>query len=224
MPQLNETLETYSATTEMQGGIIEVFITEVDPVKEHIYRDWIAKIHQVESQFQGFQGIYVQHPTKGHSRHWITFLRFDTHQNLDRWLASKERLEMLREAEPLVISMERHRVISPYEGWFSSFAKNGDLPAVWKQSMLVLLVLFPIVMMESKYLLPYMQTLNRSLGTFIANSISIILIAWPMMPIAIWFLGWWLSPQPERKWINSMGACVVIVLYFLEIILFWEFL
>ncbi|MFI5344018.1 MAG: antibiotic biosynthesis monooxygenase [Chlamydiales bacterium] len=219
---MTEVQEAHSAIAELHGGVVEVFMTEVDPEKVHLYRNWVAKIHRIEAKFQGFQSVYVQHSAESHSRNWITLLRFDTPDNLDRWLTSKERLEVLREAESMVVSIKRHRVISPYAGWFSSFAKAGDLPSVWKQSMIVLLILFPIVMLESKFLLPYIHALNPSVRTFIANTISIALIAWPMTPIAIWFLDWWLSAQP-RHWKNSIGTCVVIALYLLEIILFWYF-
>lgn len=216
--------EEISDATKMIGGITEVFITEVPSEQDKQYRDWMAKIHQVESRFPGFRGTYVQSPSD-EGKHWITMLQFDTSSNLDRWLESKERKEILHESESMISNLERHRVISPYAGWFSSMIKAGKAPPAWKQSMVVLLVLFPIVMLEMKYLSPLTVGLDVSLATFISNAISVALLAWPAVPLAIRFLRWWLLPQPERHhYVNWLGTVFVLGLYLLEIALFWNFL
>jgi hypothetical protein len=210
--------------SRIKGGITEVFITEVSSEKETQYREWMAKIHQIESRFPGFRGTYVQAPV-GQGKNWITMLQFDTTSNLDRWLESDERKETLHELETMITSLERHRVISPYAGWFTSIINDGDAPSVWKQTMLVLLMLFPIVMLELKYLSPLTVGLDSSIATFFANSISVALLAWPMMPFAIWLLRWWLSPSPTTHfYVNWFGTVLIFVLYVLEIAIFWGFL
>jgi len=211
--------------TTANGGVTEVFVTDVSPENEEAYRVWIAKMHQEEAKFPGFRGMFVQSPIPGRGRYWLTFLHFDTTENLDRWLTSTERQKVLEESKPLIASLESHRVFSPYGGWFESLEKNGELPSVWKQTMLVLLVLFPIVMLELKFL-PYLTgKLNPSLGTFIGNAISVTLISWPFMPIAIWFLGWWLAPGGNRNVrTNLLGFAIVCGLYLAEIALLWNLL
>lgn len=116
-------------------------------------------------------------------------------------------------------------MISPYAGWFASIAKTGELPSIWKQTMIVLLVLFPIVMLELKYLSPWTASLNAALGTFIGNAVSVTLIAWPVMPIAIWLLGWWLMPRAKgRQLITIVGTLLVVLFYLIELIIFWKLL
>lgn len=217
--------ETADDERHLQNGITEVFVTQVAPEKEDIYRAWIAKVHHVEAKFPGFKGVYVQSPINNHSHTWITFLQFDTPENLDKWLASPEREEIVREAQPLITNLESYRVISSYGGWFSQFAKEeGELPPEWKQTMLVLLVLFPIIMLEFKFLSPQTKDLNISLATFIGNALSVTLIAWPGMPIAIRLLGWWLVPKGNhRQALNYLGTAILFLLYLTEITLFWSF-
>lgn len=208
----------------LRHGITEVFVTQVSPDKEVAYRAWIAKIHQAEARFPGFQRAYVQAPKKG-GVNWITFLQFDTQDNLDHWLTSDERKQVLEEGKPLIESLESHRVISPYAGWFASVSTSGESPSVWKQTMLVLLVLFPIVMLELKYLPLLTANLNPALSTFIGNAISVWLIAWPMMPIALFFLSWWLVPKKaSRGAITLYGTLLILVLYLIEIVIFWNLL
>ncbi len=207
------------------GSVTEVIVTQVSPDKEEAFQKWAAKIHHAEAKFPGFRGVYVQSPrqSKGHS--WITLLQFDSTANLDRWLDSSERQEVLKESSDFITSLESHRMVSPYAGWFASIAQTGEIPSVWKQTMIVLLVLFPIVMFELKYLMPWIEGLNSSVGTFIGNAISVTLISFPMMPIAIVFLGWWLAPAGKNRLQKTiLGTIMVLGLYLIEIVLFWRFL
>lgn len=215
--------EVSTDSSSFQSGVTEVFVTAVTPDKEKDYREWMAKMHQVEATFPGFRGTYVQSPSLTKGGNWITLLHFDTPQNLDNWLSSKEREEVLKESEPLIASLENHRVISPYAGWFDSFSKSGEASAAWKQAMIVLLVLFPIVMLEFKFLNPWLTSLNVSFATFIGNTLSVALVTWPMVPLAIWLLGWWLE-NTKRIWITILGTCVVLLLYAIEVRLFWNLL
>lgn len=199
-------------------GVMEVFVTQINQENEKNYREWLAKIHQAEAAFPGFQRVYVQAPKNG--MNWISFLQFDRQENLDRWLTSKEREELLNEGKQFISSMESHRVISPFAGWFPVKGQKG--PPLWKQTMLILLILFPIVMLEFKFLSPIIRGLNISLGTFIGNAISVSLISWPLMPITLFFLGWWMLPK--NKLYTLLGTLLILVLYLIEIIIFWNLL
>lgn len=210
---------------EMKSGITEVIITDVQPNFERAFREWSAKIHEIEAKFEGFRGVYIQSPQEKGGKHWITLLQFDTATHLDQWLTSKERQEILKQGEPLITSLETNRIASPFAGWFSSIAKSSDLPSVWQQTMIVLLILFPIVMLELKYLVPLTAGLNSSLGTFIGNSISVTLIAYPFMPLVLPLLNWWLFPNRKYSaFMTFFGTLFVLFLYFVEIALFWNFL
>lgn len=210
---------------DLQSGVTEVFVTEVSPDRDKDFRKWISKIHQVEANFPGFRGVYVQSPAQEQGKNWITLLQFDTPENLDHWLSSPERRQVLNESDSLISSLESHRVISAYSGWFSTIAKGGQLPPVWKQTMLILLVLFPIVMFEMKYLNPLTKNLGSSLAVFISNALSVTLLAWPMIPLAIKCLSWWLLPIDDNKFSKTiMGTLFVIFLYAIEVLIFWNFL
>lgn len=216
--------EVISSTAGIQGGVTEVFITKVPPKNEREFREWIAKVQSAEAKFPGFRGVYVQSPARGSGENWITLLQFDTPDHLDSWLNSAERRQVFSEAEHLIEATESHRMMSPYAGWFASIAKGGELPPVWKQSLIVLLILFPIVMMELKYLNPAISFLDVSPQTFIGNTISVFLISWPGMPIAIYFLRWWMVPARtlRLRW-ELFGDFLLAALYLIEIWGFWKF-
>lgn len=219
---LNESvIEITGDESNGKGNVTEVIITEVSPGMEKNYLAWSSKIHTVEANFPGFRGVYVQSPA-GKDKFWITLLQFDTIENLENWLESSERKAVLAESSSLISSFVSHRVVAPYSGWFSAVSKTTDQSlSVWKQTMLILLVLFPIVMLEMKFLSPLTASLNPALGMFIGNAISVALITFPTLPIAIYSLNWWLSTSNKRTTLLGMG--VVVLLYLIEIAIFWNF-
>ncbi len=209
-----------------QDSVTEVFVTSLKPGKHEAYRKWASKIQQIESQFPGYQGVYMQAPSDEEKNgDWITILRFDTPEHLDAWLNSNKRQEILKESESLVEVLQSHR-ISAFAGWFGDISKQaGETMAVWKQTMLILLVLFPIVMLEMKFLNPLLKGWNLSLATFIGNAISVSLVSWPMIPLTIKCLGWWLVPGKDRLIQKTiLGILIVVGLYFVEIVCLWNLL
>lgn len=218
-------VQAISSQSHEHKEVTELLVTQVTPGMEQAYLKWIAKIHQMEAKFPGFRGVYVESPNNRKGGNWITLLKFDNAENLDHWLISPERAKMLRESDFLFTSLESHSVLSPYVGWFASLEKKGETPPpVWKQTMLILLVLFPIVMLELKYLSPLTGDLNKSVANFIGNAISVTLLAWPMVPLAIRCLSWWLSPKKNTLTNSLLGTGLVCLLYLIEIALFWNFL
>ncbi len=220
-------LHIEETTTEesSHNGIVEMIITQISPEKREVYKKWLAKIHLAESKFPGFRGMYVQSPGDKAEGQWITLLAFDTVEHLDQWLSSDIRKEILQELDPMITALQSHRIISPFAGWFSSIATIGEIPPVWKQTLLVLFILFPIVMLELKFLSPLTKNLDTSLATFIGNAISVSLISWPFMPLVIRCFKPWLMPEmrSERK-INYIGTSILLLLYLIEIVIFWSFI
>lgn len=198
--------------------VTEIFLTRVSANNTEEYLEWVKKIREIESQFPGFRDVCLQPPIPGKSDYWITLLQFDSQEHLDNWMESKERKQVLEEANPLVDSLQNHCVTSPFASWFAKNTPQTNPPPVWKQSCLILLVLFPIVMIQSKYLMPLLLPhLALSPAIFISNVISVALIAWPLLPMAIWCLEWWLTPNSSFK-CTSKGVLLLIALYALEII------
>jgi antibiotic biosynthesis monooxygenase (ABM) superfamily enzyme len=205
---------------DLLGNVTELFFTRVDPGHEHDFRAWSAKMHEAEAHFPGFRGAYLQAP-KEKGGHWLTLLQFDSIPDLERWLNSPERKAILDKPFPWISSLESNRMASSYAGWFASLGKDEPAPPVWKQTMLVLLVLYPIVMLEIKFLNPLLSGISNAFATFIGNAISVSLIAYPLMPLALFALGWWCLPkEPYSHVKNILGFMLLIILYMIEIFIF----
>ena len=207
------------------GCVTEVVTTYVRPDKAAEYKEWATKIHRVEAQFPGYRGGFLQPPSSLGQPYWTTLVRFATPEQLDAWINSGERQELLREHQALVSSWSHRRLPSSFAGWFPSDETARTSPTAWKQSMLVVLMLFPIVMAELRFLSPLTSGLKPALGTFIGNVISVWLLAWPFMPLIIRVMNWWLpSVRGEAWWIDPAGLVLVMALYAVEIWIFWQWL
>ncbi len=86
------------------GAVTEVVTTCVKPGKDREYRQWAEKIHRIEAQFPGYRGGYLQPPASERQRYWTTLVRFARAEQLDAWLASAVRRDLLREHDDLVES------------------------------------------------------------------------------------------------------------------------
>jgi uncharacterized protein len=210
---------------EPDGGVIEVIVTKVKAGKEVAYREWETKIQQAQSKFPGYLGSYVQPPLAGELG-WTTLMRFDTAEHLDKWLKSPERSALLGEAEPLIDYAHLQRMETSFPGWFPTDPKTGQGPPNWKAAMLVLLGLFPIVMLETRFLSPRLASLNSSVAMFVGNTISVALTTWLTMPLFIKALGWWLFPKSgaSKVAVNSAGVALIFFLFAAEVAFLWNLL
>ncbi|MCF4129162.1 antibiotic biosynthesis monooxygenase [Methylobacterium sp. SyP6R] len=199
--------------------VTEVVATRVEPGREPAFRAWAEAAQAAQARFPGYAGTLVQAPLPPQIPYWTALVRFATPAELDAWLASPERRALLRQADPAVATWTSRRLAAPFAGWFPE--EGGATPPAWKQTALVLLVLFPVVMLEIRFLSPLTAGLPVAVATFIGNAISVALVSWLLMGLATAALGWWLTPAPQaRRRIEFLGACVMLGLYAAEIALF----
>ncbi len=206
-----------------QGPVTAMIMTNVAPGREKEFEQWHARVKERQSKYPGFLGCEVQPPTGMFQQEWVTLLRFDSKEHLDNWLESAERRQLLREADEIIDRSTERRVRTSFEGWFK-FGADHRPPPSWKQSAIVLLVLFPVVVLEITFLDPILRWMNVAPATFIANLISVALLAWPLMPLAIRAMQWWLSPRPGAgRAVRWGGPALLVSLYALAIVFFYFF-
>jgi uncharacterized protein len=207
----------------VRHGVTMVMVTEIKPGKEAAYRAWADRIQKLQATFPGYIGSFVQ-PPQHKERGFTTVLRFDSAANLDRWIKSKERAAMVKESEDLVTDFHAQRVDTSFPGWIPNDPTTGKPPNRWKAASLILLTLFPVIMLELKFLNPQLADLNPAVRTFIGNVISVALTTWPLMPLAIWIFHAWLFPENKPRWLVLTSPLFLLACYALEIAIFWHLL
>ena len=154
---------------------------------------------------------------------WSTLVRFDTPESFERWFSSAERQALVNEAAELINATQFRSVSNSFPGWFPVDTKTGKGPPNWKTSALVLSNLFPVVMLEIRFLNPFMKDLNPDLATFINLVLTIIITTWGTMPLLIKLFKWWLFPDPEHELKTHIkGSFGVVAFLLAEIAVFWN--
>ncbi|HTE86764.1 MAG TPA: antibiotic biosynthesis monooxygenase [Dehalococcoidia bacterium] len=203
-----------------------IISTRVSPGQEKAFTEWQRHIAAVEAKFEGYQGYKLEPPIPGVQEDWVMVVRFDSDAHLDAWLNSEERRRLLEESTPFDEATRIRKVQSGFESWFVSKDDTGPPPPVWKQSMIVLLVLYPVVFLwgffiGTPFLGPKGLSLPFWLALFIGNAVSVSLTGFWLIAWGSRLLGWWLSPAKDAPhWRGLAGTALVLLLYCSSMLVF----
>jgi antibiotic biosynthesis monooxygenase (ABM) superfamily enzyme len=193
--------------------VTAVITNSVKPGCQEEFKDWMRRIHNVQSRYPGYRGVQVQPPIEGVSADWVTLLRFDTAENLRGWMGSQECASLEAESRAFLNRGVYRVARTTFANWLPADEQAAE-PALWKVNAIVLLVLYPVVMLEIIFLYPRIAFLGNGLMTFVGNAISVAITGFLLVP---WAAGWfrkWLSPPTRlaRRW-TIVGSLVVLALY-----------
>jgi hypothetical protein len=207
-----------------RGNVTTAIVTHVKPGKELEYRQWEEKIQVAQTASAGYQGSFLQPPTGGDTGMWVTLLRFDAPESLERWFKSAARSQLLNEAEQLVQSTDIRKVTSSFPGWVPVDDK-GNGPPNWKTFLLVLLGLYPIVTLEIRFLMSHLAFLPHPVANLIGNAISVALTTWVTMPLFIkWFGPWLFAPKESASSDQMKWIAIVIASFAAALACMWNVL
>jgi hypothetical protein len=201
-----------------------VISSRVRPGQEAAFRAWEQRIATAQAQSPGFQGYRFEPPIPGVQDDWLAILRFDTESNLQTWLDSPERKKLLEEAGSFLEEFHARVVRTGFEQWFPSAVDGVSPPAAWKQNMIVLLLLYPVVFLFGVWvqtpILMGKAGLPFWLALFIGNVVSVLLLNWLVPRVSNRF-DWWLAPTRDAdRWTSLAGAALILLLYAAWLLLF----
>jgi antibiotic biosynthesis monooxygenase (ABM) superfamily enzyme len=212
------------ASGVLPAPVSVVISTRVKPGHEVDYRRWEQRIAAVQAQAPGFEGYRFEPPVPGVQDDWLAIIRFDSEPNLEDWLKSPERLKLLKDAESFTERFNTRVVRSGFDQWFSGRRKDAPPVPVWKQNMIVLLQLYPVVFLFGMFVQnPVMiKRLGMPfwLALFVGNLVSVVSLNW-LVPWASRRLGWWLQPtEPASMKTHILGAGIITGIYALWLLAF----
>lgn len=223
----SENGEMFRISDEMsqniKADVATAIVTETKPGKEQEFLEWQAKIQSAQARFPGFRGSSIEPPSHGHHAHWASVLRFDTPEHLEGWFQSQERQVLLGELRDIVSSTKISKVPTSFPGWFPHDEITGQNPARWKTAALVLLGLFPVIMLESLFVVPHLKDFHTPLRSFIAMIGSVAATTFFTMPLFIKWFKWWLLPDKENALKTEvLGLMLLASVFIFEIAAFWR--
>ncbi|MEW9520338.1 antibiotic biosynthesis monooxygenase [Streptomyces tubercidicus] len=208
----------------LQGGsvaapeaVTAVISHEVRPGCEEGFLNWQQKTLREQEKAPGFMGSELFEPVAGVQENWVVVFRFESRANLDDWLASDVRKELLEEGRNYFTAYDVRKVGSSFSGWFRfDHGRDRSAPPNWKQAMTVLLALYPTVMVLNLTVGYGLEKLGirEYIGLFFSNVLSVSALTWLLMPMVNRAFAFWLVPARVRtRRVQLMGIALVMVCY-----------
>lgn len=194
-----------------------VISTRVKPGQEAAYRRWEQRIAAAQARAPGFQGYRLSPPVAGVQEDWLAIVRFDTDAHLQAWLGSPERQALLKDSIGLVDEFHARIARTGFDQWFDVSRAPAGAPPVWKQNMLVLLMLYPVVFLFGTLiqgpLLIRREHMAFPVALFIGNVVSILLLNYLVPWTSQRFQTWLVPTQPATGLSEMNGTLLVLGLY-----------
>lgn len=209
----------------LPAPVSAVISTRVKPGQEAAYQQWERRMAAAQTQAPGFQGYRIEPPLAGVQDSWLAIVRFDSDASLEQWMKSPARLKLLEEGQHLSDDVHARIVRSGFDQWFPGGKAGGtSAPPAWKQNMLVLLLLYPVVFLFGYAvqgpLLDRGLHLPFWLSLFISNVVGVLLLD-RLVPWICARFGWWLNPNDTKKdSIDFRGVALIVGLYGLSLLVF----
>lgn len=210
------------------GTVSAVIAYRIKPEELENFTAWREEMQETARTFEGYlgteyyEGLYEDQPEH------VSVLRFASRPELDAWIHSPERAEMLEKATPLVEDSGFHlrRVNSGFEAWFDTEAPGSGttMPARWRQALMVLSVLGPLIILQQLYFYPLVAEWPRSVAIYVGLAINLALMSWVLMPYLSPAMGFWLRPGKTAGWKTEIaGLGIILGAIALMLLLCWWF-
>ncbi|MGK2854254.1 MAG: hypothetical protein ACSLE3_09160 [Microbacteriaceae bacterium] len=154
----------------------------------------------------------------------LSVLRFRTDRQLGAWISSRQREAALPSLRSSLTA--EFASVSGTTAFGTTVRTHGGqilMTPNWKSAMLVLLVLYPTVMLLSRFLGPVLDRLGADpwLSLWLSQVVSVTLMQWWLMPWASRPFRRWLDPVDGAAWRSSLaGAAVILLLYGATLLMF----
>jgi antibiotic biosynthesis monooxygenase (ABM) superfamily enzyme len=210
---------------ERDEQLVTVVISHpVMPEHEQQFLDWQDQVTAAERKFTGFRGSQLFRPVPGVQQDWTVVYRFASEADLNRWLESPERAELLVQEE-LFKDYQLNTVANSFGSWFS-FGGDAEIAVstpAWKSALSVLVGLYPTIVLLTLAISKLWPNAELWASLLVGNVLSVGLLTWVVMPIVTRALRFWLVEAPTRSHarVDRIGALMSIGFLTVAALVFW---
>ncbi|PYE12298.1 hypothetical protein DFR67_12321 [Williamsia limnetica] len=205
---------------------VGIFVHRVEPANLAGFTESQRKLMDLSAGTPGFEYSVLVGPRLAEPgvEEWTAVVKFRNDRLLAGWRESPDRAEVLGELRP---NLEQE-FSEPFEtNSFGSIVRVTDGKSAstpeWKVGMMVLLVLYPTVMILSRFIGPSFDDWGAEpwLSMWMSQILSVSLLTYVLMPAATSIFSFWLDPERGSSVkVSIVGAVVVVVLYAVTLAIF----
>ena len=221
--RFEEELQIMLTTGQVQNEIFysSAVIEHIVPKdKQSAFRQWHQTLVGSIQQSEGYIRVDLHSPLecKNGVLKWYSVLHFDSPTHLNDWLTSSDRQEIMKSGQQFFETYRFKSFTTGLEGWFSHQAGTEITslgPSSWKQALIVVLGLYPVVFLQSKLFeaLGVMQSWSYANSMLVNLIITTIILTWFVLPRITRPLEFWLQPayalSKTKTELMGVGAIVV---------------
>lgn len=203
--------------------VTTVVTHRVQPEEVDDFLSWQERIRLAERKFPGYQGSEIFRPIEGVQDEWTVVYRYNSPTDLDRWLTSTERKQLLAEGRKFG-GFELRTIDSSFGNWFAAAERgaNARPPSDAKTVIAVWVGLYPTVLLLTLARSP--ARLPMWLDMLVGNLMSSVIMTFVTMPFYVNpLLKRWLYPAPHASTTatNIRAAVVITTVMVFWSVLFW---
>lgn len=226
------TQQVIGGAARKSDPLVTVVVTHrVDPADIDEFLAWQDRLRLAESSFPGFRGTELFRPVEGIQEEWTALYRYQTADDLDRWLTSDARKELLAEGAKFA-NYHARTIDNSFGSWFAFDDQGSDTPppSELKTSIAVWVGLYPTVVILTLALSPLHMPLW--LGLLVGNLFSSLLMTFVTMPYYVNpLLKRWMQPPSDTpaartNWrgigISATALAFWTVVFYLVTKVFWQ--
>jgi uncharacterized protein len=188
----------------------------VRPEDEAAFLAWQRRLSDAERRSPGHRGGELLRPVPGVQDDWVAVSRFASGHDLEAWLASPARRDLLAEGERFR-DFRLQRVTTSFGSWFTGDAGATAPPPSWKTALSVLVGLYPTVVLLTLAISALWPSGPLWASLLVGNVASVALLTWVVMPVVTRALAAWLEPAPETRGARTDVLGTVASLVFLAL-------
>jgi hypothetical protein len=174
---------------------------KIKPGHSKDFEEWSKKITSKASEYDGFQGVTVINPNDSDKTEFVVIVQWTDYENLKNWENSDDLKQMIKESEEFTLSVKHLHEESGMEIWFDwpNDTKHLEKPAFYKQTMIAIIVVLPLIFSVGAILRPLLSSLDLTFEIeIVINVIIIAPLITLLMPHVTKLLYPWLYPAPKK--------------------------
>jgi uncharacterized protein len=170
---------------ENQGATVVITHHVLDG-KQQEYEGWLNEIGPICRKATGNIDWQIIRPIPTLSFAYTVIVRFDTIDNLKKWMDSDERKHLIEKASPLFAKGDKYDIKSGLEFLFQSGGQPSKIPVRWKQYLATWSAIYPLSIIIPLIIVPCLRKLgvaqNRYVDSLFISSLVVFLMVYVVMP------------------------------------------
>jgi len=170
---------------ENQGASV-VINNHILDGKQKQYEIWLDEIGPICRNAPGNIDWQIIKPIAHLTFSYTVIIRFDTIENLKRWMESDERKNHIQKAKPFFAKDDHYYIKSGLDFLFAPEGENLSAPVRWKQYLVTWSAIYPLSILVPLFVLPVLKALNvpgnKFVNAFFVSGTVVFIMVYLLMP------------------------------------------